>query len=173
MHALIDDLLSLSRVTSKRVIIGPASVSKMLDRALENLEVTIKESRVLIEQDPLPSLAVDNTQIILLFQNLISNAIKFRSEEKPKIHIGAEQQKEYWLFNVTDNGIGFKQKYIDRIFLPFRRLHARERYPGTGIGLAICKKIVEQHGGTIWAKSEIGKGSTFYFTIKDAKNYSD
>jgi len=173
MHALIDDLLSLSGVTIKDMTIKPADLSLVLDSALANLEAPIKASQAVITQDPLPVLAVDSTYCIQLFQNLISNAIKFRADRQLKIHVGAKHEEKHWLFSVSDNGIGFKQEYIDRIFLPFKRLHTREQYPGTGIGLAICKRIVERHSGKIWAESEEGKGSTFYFTISDAKENNE
>jgi PAS domain S-box-containing protein len=172
MHLLIEDLLSLSRVTTKEITIQPTDLSILLDRALDNLELTIKESQAIITRDPLPKLAVDGIQLVQLFQNLISNAIKFRSIEPLKIHVGAKRENGHWLFFVRDNGIGFKQEFTDRIFLPFNRLHTRDKYPGTGIGLAICQRIVERHKGNIWAESEEGKGATFYFTISVPKiNY--
>lgn len=173
MHVLIDDLLSLSRVTTKEMAIQPADLSLVLDSALDNLEVPIKESQAIVTRDALPTLAVDTTQLIQLFQNLISNAIKFRANRQLEIHVGAKRENECWLFFVRDNGIGFKQEYTDRIFLPFKRLHTRDQYPGTGIGLAICKRIVERHGGSIWAESEEGKGATFYFTISDSNGNHD
>jgi PAS domain S-box-containing protein len=173
MHVLIEDLLSLSGVTTKDMVIRPADFSLVLDSALANLEVPLTTSKADITRDPLPVLEVDSTYCIQLFQNLISNAIKFRSDRPLKIHVGAKNEDGNWLFYVRDNGIGFKQEYIDRIFLPFKRLHTREQYPGTGIGLAICKRIVERHNGDIWAESEQGKGTTFYFTINDPKENND
>jgi light-regulated signal transduction histidine kinase (bacteriophytochrome) len=109
----------------------------------------------------------DATQLTQLFQNLISNAIKFCSDQPPQIHISSQRRADTWLFSVQDNGIGIDSEYIDRIFLIFQRLHSRGEYPGTGIGLAICKKIIERHGGSIWVESQPGQGSTFYFTIPD------
>ncbi len=173
MHALIDDLLSLSRVTTNEMTIQPADLSAVLNCALENLELPIKESLAVITHDDLPVLAADSTHLVQLFQNLLSNAIKFRSDSPLKVHIGAKCEDGHWLFFVRDNGIGFEQVYTDRIFLPFKRLHSKDQYPGTGIGLAICKRILERHGGRLWAESEYGKGATFYFTIGDPKGNHD
>ncbi len=117
--------------------------------------------------EKLPVISIDPLQLSQLFQNLLGNAIKFRSEQPPEVHISAERIDRAWRFAVKDNGIGIDPQYKDRIFLIFQRLHTRTKYPGTGIGLALCKKIVERHGGEIWVESEPGKGSTFYFTIPD------
>ena len=125
----------------------------------------IKEKKATISHDTLPEVMVDSTQLIQVFQNLILNGIKFHSEEAPKIHIAAEKKANEWVFSVQDNGIGIDPQYSKRIFEIFKRLHTREKYSGTGIGLAICKRIVEGHGGRIWVESELGKGSTFYFTL--------
>jgi len=173
MHALIHDLLSLSRATTDEMTIQSADLSLVLGSALENLEAPIKESQAIITHDALPIMAVDSTQFIQLFQNLISNAIKFRADRPLEIHVGAKRKNRHWLFSIRDNGIGFKQEYTDRIFIPFKRLHTQDQYPGTGIGLAICKRIVERHGGKIWAESEDGKGATFYFTIGEKNGNSD
>jgi len=173
LHALIGDLLSLSRVTTKEITLQATDLSVVLDRVLGNLEIPIKESQAIITHDALPVLAVDSTYLGQLFQNLISNAIKFRADRRPEIHVGAKCENEQWLFFVKDNGIGFKQEFTDRIFLPFNRLHTRDKYPGTGIGLAICKRIVERHNGNIWAESEDGRGATFYFTINVPKSNYD
>ena len=118
-----------------------------------------------MSHDPLPEVLADNTQMAQVFQNLIINGIKFHSEEAPKIHISAEKKAKEWVFSVKDNGIGIDPQYSEKIFEVFKRLHNKEDYPGTGIGLAICKKIFERHGGRIWVESELGKGSTFYFTL--------
>jgi light-regulated signal transduction histidine kinase (bacteriophytochrome) len=115
----------------------------------------------------------DSTQLVQVFQNLIINGIKFHSEKSPEVHISAENKAKEWVFSVRDNGIGIDPQYSEKIFEVFKRLHKKEEYPGTGIGLAVCKKIVERHGGRIWVESELGKGSTFYFTlpIKPTFNY--
>jgi light-regulated signal transduction histidine kinase (bacteriophytochrome) len=136
---------------------------------LKGLSVSIRESGARITRDPLPRLNVDATQAALLFQNLIGNALKFRGGEPPQIHVGAQRQEGQWLFAVSDNGIGIEPQYFERIFQIFQRLHTRKEYPGTGIGLAVCKKIVERHGGAISVQSQPGRGSTFSFTIPDNK----
>ena len=118
-----------------------------------------------MSHDSLPEVMGDNTQLAQIFQNLIINGIKFHCEEAPKIYISAEKKEKEWVFSVQDNGIGINPQYSEKIFEVFKRLHGKEEYPGTGIGLAVCKKIVERHGGHIWVESELGKGSTFYFTL--------
>ena len=128
------------------------------------MELYIKENKATVSHDPLPNVIADGTQA-QVFQNLIINGIKFHSEEAPKIHISAEKKESEWVFSVQDNGIGIDPQYSEKIFEVFKRLHKKEEYPGTGIGLAVCKKIVERHGGRIWVESELGKGSTFYFTL--------
>ena len=165
MQSLINDLLDFSRVTTKAKEFEPTNCEEILDNVLSSLEVVIKESGATVSHDPLPEINADSTQIAQVFQNLISNAIKFRSEKPPEIRISARQEADHWLFSVKDNGIGIDPKYSERIFEVFKRLHKREEYPGTGIGLSICKKIVERHGGSIWVDSKPGKGSTFYFTL--------
>ena len=167
MQGLITDLLAFSRVGTQGGAFAPADLNALLSNALNNLQVTITESGAKITSDPLPTLPVDGTQIAQLFQNLIGNAIKFRSARAPEIHVGARQEKERWLFWVRDNGIGIDPQYSERIFQIFQRLHTRKQYPGTGIGLAICKKIVERHGGAIWVESQLAQGSTFYFSIPE------
>jgi PAS domain S-box-containing protein len=165
LRQIVSDLLSLSQGRHDDVTFETLDLSQLLDQAKKNLAVAIKESQALITNDPLPVLPVYRALIIQLFQNLIGNAIKFRSSDPPKIHIGAQHMEGQWLLSVQDNGIGFEQKYADRIFKAFERLNSRKSYPGTGIGLAICKQTVEQHGGTIWVQAEPGKGATFYFTL--------
>jgi len=165
MKLLIDDLLTLSKVGRGDVNRGPTSFVASLQQALGNLELAIKEGGAVISFDPLPVLEVDQVQICQLFQNLIGNAIKFRGTAPPKIHISAEKRDSEWVFSVKDNGIGFEMEYAHRIFRMFQRLHARNDYSGNGVGLAICKKIVEMYGGKIWVKSKPGIGSQFFFTL--------
>jgi chemotaxis family two-component system sensor kinase Cph1 len=132
---------------------------------MHNLQLIIEDTGASITYDPLPEITANENQIIQLLQNLVGNALKFRSDAAPVIHVGCQREGEDWLFSVRDNGIGIEPEYLERIFVIFQRLHARETYPGTGIGLAICKKIVELHDGRIWAESQPGKGATFYFAI--------
>ncbi len=169
MHRLITDLLALSRVGTRGQIFEAASLDAALDQALEGLRASIHETGAKITRDPLPTLPVDAFQMIQLFQNLVGNALKFRSQRPPEIHVGARQEPDQWVVSVSDNGIGVEPQYFERIFLVFQRLHTRSQYPGTGIGLAICRKIVERHGGTMWIESQAGQGSTFYFTIPQAR----
>ena len=136
-----------------------------LDQALANLKTTIEHSGAVVTHDPLPRVVHDKLLLAQLFQNLIGNAIKFHVEAPPRIHVSARQEGEEWDLAVRDNGIGIDPQYAERIFTIFQRLHTREEYSGTGIGLAICKKIVERRGGRIWVESQPGSGSTFYFTI--------
>ena len=124
----------------------------------------------MVTHDPLPMVNGDQVQLTQLFQNLLANAIKFRGQEAPRIHVSAEQKGSEWKFAVQDNGIGIKSEHQERIFLMFQRLHRHADYPGTGIGLALCKRIVERHGGRIWVDSALERGSTFYFTLKKAEN---
>ena len=165
MQALINDLLTYSRVGTKGKDFKPIDCKTVLERTLDNLKKAVEESRAELTYEPLPTVMADDVQLGQLFQNLIGNAIKFRSEESPHIHISAERNEDKWIFSVGDNGIGIDPEFTERIFIIFQRLHKRRDYPGTGIGLAVCKKIVERHGGRIWVESKPEKGSTFYFTI--------
>ena len=140
-----------------------------LEQALSNLRKALEASSAEVTYDPLPVVMGDAAQLTSLFQNLIGNAIKFRGTESLKIHISAHPKEKEWIFSVRDNGIGIDPKQAERIFVIFQRLHTRQEYPGTGIGLAICKRIVERHGGRIWVESEPEKGASFYFTIPDAE----
>ena len=143
----------------------PTNCEEVLDLTLKNLQLLIQETGTSISRDPLPTVLGDRSQLLQLWQNLLTNAIKYRSEKNPTIKIGAEAQKNRWLFYIQDNGIGIDVQYFERIFAIFQRLHTREEYPGTGIGLAICQKIVNRHGGKIWVESKLGQGAIFYFTI--------
>jgi light-regulated signal transduction histidine kinase (bacteriophytochrome) len=198
MHQLIGDLLTYSRVGTAAKPLVPTNTSDVLKNSLLNLKVALDETAARVTIDPLPVVQGDPVQLTQLFQNLIGNALKFRSEKTPEIHISAKadgascpvpplegasataesrtlgaepqtastQSPTEWQFSVRDNGIGIPPKDFDRIFLIFQRLHTREKYPGTGIGLALCKKIVERHGGRIWVESEPGQGTTFHFTLQ-------
>ncbi|MFX1573843.1 MAG: ATP-binding protein [Promethearchaeota archaeon] len=170
MNTLIKDLLTYSRITTQPKSPKLTNLKDVIQDALFNLQESIKQSEAIITYDDMPVLKVDRTQFIQLFQNLLSNAIKFRRQEPPKIHIGVKRTNNEWLFAIKDNGIGIESKYFDKLFNIFYRLHTKEEYPGTGIGLPICKKIVQRYGGKIWVESEFGKGSTFYFTIFQSKN---
>jgi light-regulated signal transduction histidine kinase (bacteriophytochrome) len=165
MHTLINDLLAYSRVGTRGEPFMPISLSSVLSAATTNLEIAIEEGHAVVTRDRLPTVLGDESQLIQLFQNLLGNTIKFRSDATPRIHVGVEKTKDEWVFSVRDNGIGIDMKYAERIFAVFQRLHAREEYPGTGIGLAVVKKIVERHGGRVWVESEPANGSTFYFTL--------
>ena len=165
MQTLIKDLLAYSRVTAQGKVFERVDCNGLLEEVLSNLRVADEQNRAVVTHDPLPTVMADRGQLGQLFQNLIGNAIKFRGEEPPQIHVSAEQRTGEWLFSVRDNGIGVGPQYAERIFVIFQRLHNREEYPGTGIGLAICKKIVERHGGRIWVVSHTGQGATFHFTL--------
>ena len=165
MKQLINDLLAYSRVNAQGKDFVPVDCEEVLRLALANLRMAAEESGAALTHDPLPTVRGDASQLIQLFQNLIGNAIKFRGNRSPLIHLSAEEKETEWLFSVRDNGIGIAPEYHDRIFIIFQRLHKREAYPGTGIGLAICRKIVERHGGTIRVEAAPGTGSIFYFTI--------
>jgi len=166
MQQMIQDLLTYSRVETQGHEFERTDSSASLDQALSNLQVLIEENKAVVTNDPLPEITADRDQITSLFQNLIANAVKFHKPGViPKIHVSARQEGDNWTFSVADNGIGIDQKYEDRLFKIFSRLHTKSEYPGTGIGLAMCKRIVDRHGGTIWLKSAPDAGTTFYFTI--------
>ena len=167
MQKLIQDLLAYSRITTRGFEPEQTSAEAALDNAIDNIRIAVQESGAVITHDSLPTLRADERQLTQLLQNLLSNAVKFQGPQPPRIHVSAKPMNQEWLFSVRDNGIGIDPQYAERIFVIFQRLHNREEYPGTGIGLAICKKIVERHGGHIWVESELGKGATFYFTIRD------
>ena len=167
MQQLIEDLLAYSRVGTRGREFKPTDFNNVVDEALQNLQVLIDEQAAVVTRGDMPTLNADRTQLGQLIQNLIGNAIKFHREEPPRVHLAAEKSGKEWLFSVQDNGIGMDPKYHDRVFAIFQRLHTREEYPGTGIGLAVCKRIVERHGGRIWFESEPGKGTMFQFTLSD------
>jgi PAS domain S-box-containing protein len=165
MQQLIRDLLAYTRVSNTAPTFTDLACEAVLVRTLQNLQAAITDSGAEITHEPLPTVRGDEQQLGLVFQNLLSNALKFRGPEPPRIHLSVRQDGPYWVFSVQDNGIGLDPQHAERIFGVFQRLHAREQYQGTGIGLAICKKIVERHGGRIWVESELGKGATFLFTL--------
>jgi light-regulated signal transduction histidine kinase (bacteriophytochrome) len=165
MQLLIQDLLTYSRVGRLQKDLAPVDCETVLTQILRTLQPLIEESNALVTHDPLPTLTADAGQFAQLFQNLIANAIKFHAEQAPQVHVTARRDDHEWVFSVRDNGIGIEPQYAERIFRMFQRLHSREAYPGTGIGLAICQKIVQRHGGHIWVKSQPGQGATFAFTI--------
>ena len=165
MKDLIDALLTYSRLESKPRNFTQIDTQAILDEVRKLMEVSISEADANITADPLPQITADEQLMLQLFQNLVSNAIKYRSDRKPEIHVGANRENGQWVFKVQDNGIGIEPQYLERIFVIFQRLHDRSTYPGTGIGLAVAKRTVELHGGQIWAESEVGKGTTFFFTI--------
>lgn len=169
MHAQINDLLAFSRVGTQGKPLLPVDSDAALDRVLRTMKVGIEEAKALITRDPLPSVRADETQLCQLFQNLIGNAIKFKGSESPRIHVSAQKDPGGWKFCVRDNGIGIASEHSERIFVIFQRLHTKAEYPGTGIGLAICKKIAERHGGRIWFEPSPGGGTTFCFTIHAAQ----
>jgi PAS domain S-box-containing protein len=167
MQAMIDDLLTYSRVEMSTKPLSPVDMGEVLAVVLKDLRVSIQESGASVTSDSLPTIAADRAQMVLLIGNIVGNAIKYRSEAAPQVHVSARGDAGEWEFSIEDNGIGIDPRYQDRLFTMFQRLHTRDDYPGTGIGLAIAKKIVERHGGRIWFESQLGKGTIFYFTIPD------
>jgi light-regulated signal transduction histidine kinase (bacteriophytochrome) len=165
MHVLIQDLLAYSRVGTQAREPAATDAAAAVRRALANLHASVQETGAEIACGPLPTVRADAVQLVQLFQNLVGNAIKFRGHAPPKIRVEAVREGNGWRFSVRDNGIGIDPQFQDRIFLIFQRLHSRREYPGTGIGLAICKKIVDRHGGRIWVESTPEEGATFYFTL--------
>lgn len=167
MQRLIEDLLAYSRVGTTGSELTDTSSENALRQALVNLRASIEGSGALVTNDPLPAVHADETQLVRLLQNLVGNAIKYRGPDLPHVHVSATRNGETgWTFAVADNGIGIDPQYSERIFGMFQQLHGRKEYGGTGIGLAICKKIVERHGGTISVDSHVGRGSTFRFTLR-------
>jgi PAS domain S-box-containing protein len=165
---LIDDLLKFSRVGTRGQDLRPIRADAALDQALANLSLAILESGAAVEREPLPMVLADESQLAQVFQNLVANAVKFRGETPPRIRVTAARGEIGWVFAVADNGIGIEPRFHDRVFAIFQRLHTRKEFPGTGIGLALVRKIVERHGGRAWVESAPGAGATFYFTLRGA-----
>ena len=165
MQRLINDLLTYSRVGTRGKPLEPTDAHAVLGEAVVNLAAAIEESGAMITNDDLPTVRTDASQLVQVFQNLLANAIKFRGAEPPRVHVSARDQGREWVFSVRDNGIGIEPQYAARVFVIFQRLHTKQEYPGTGIGLALSKRIVERHGGRIWFESDPGRGSTFFFTV--------
>ena len=170
MHDLIKNLLSFSRIGTQGKTFKPTNMNVVLKKTLNNVRISAIETKAIITNDPLPVIIADESQMGQLLQNLISNAIKFHGPVQPKIHISGETKKNEWIFAVRDNGIGIDSKNFERIFVIFQRLFKKGEFPGTGIGLAVCKKIIQLHGGKLWVESELKKGSTFYFSIPRNQN---
>jgi len=168
MQALISDLLDYSRVGIRGRPFGPTNAEQALNAAVGNLKVAIEESGATVAHQALPTVHADAVQLTQVFQNLVGNALKFHGSKPPHIEVAAQQRDHEWCFSVSDNGIGIDPKHFNRIFEIFQRLHTRQEYSGTGIGLAICKRIIERHGGRIWVESTPGQGSTFFFTLPES-----
>ena len=164
LQNMISGLLEYSRVETRGKPFGPVDCETVLNQTLDNLRLAIEESKAVITHDDLPTVPGDRGQLVRLFQNLLSNSIRYRGQEPPLIHVSAQKQYGEWVFSVKDNGIGIDPEYKEQIFIIFQRLHGRD-VPGIGLGLSVAKRIVERHGGRIWVESEPGKGATFYFTI--------
>jgi PAS domain S-box-containing protein len=170
LQKLINELLAYSRVGTKGTAFTSVDLEPVLEEVLKALESPIRECGAEVTHDQMPVVRCDPTQIGQVLQNLVSNAIKFRGDEPPRVHVGVQRSEDEWVFCVSDNGIGVEPEYFDRIFVIFQRLQPRSDYQGTGLGLAICKRIIERHGGRIWVESEPGTGSTFCFALKDRGN---
>jgi signal transduction histidine kinase len=169
MQTLVQDVLTYARVGRQGEPAGSVDSGVFFEQALAHVQAAIQESGATITHGPLPLVHAEGTQLVQLFVNLLGNALKFRTEQVPVIHVEATERDGAWLFAVRDNGIGIDPQYAERVFIPFERLHSQSEYPGTGIGLAICKKIVQGHGGRIWVESQLGEGATFYFTLPASK----
>ena len=173
MQRLIHDLLAYSRVGTRGAELVPTDTVPVLEETLSNLEVAIGESQAKVVYSDLPWVMGDPSQLRQLFQNIIGNALKFRSDSRPRVELGATREGGYWTFSIRDNGVGFDQRYAERIFGVFKRLHRNAEIPGTGIGLAICQRIIDRHGGRIWAESKLGEGSCFYFTLPAVSEHGE
>jgi PAS domain S-box-containing protein len=173
LHQRINDLLDFSRVGSRGLAFEPTDCKAVLDRVLTDLQTALQDSGASVTHGPLPTVPADSLLLGQVFQNLIGNALKFRGAEPPRVHVSAELEGQQWVFSVRDNGIGIEREYAERIFVIFQRLHSNDAYPGTGIGLAICKRIVERHGGRIWVESEPRQGATFFFNLPNQRRRRD
>ena len=171
LETLINDLLAYSRVDTQGKAFVSVDTSEVVDQVVGDLRLDIRDSHAEITRDALPVVKADASQMTQLFQNLISNAIKFQGEDPPKVHVAARKEDDGWVFSVKDNGIGIESQHTERIFAMFQRLHTQDEYPGSGMGSAICKRIVERHGGNIWVQSEVGMGSIFYFSLPNQGKY--
>lgn len=169
MHMLIRDVLAYSRIESRASPFLPVPLRRVFDDAVSQLETTIRELGAQVSCDELPTVAGDPPQLVQLLENLIGNALKYRGAEVPRVHVSAQHAPDHWVLAVRDNGIGIDPRHHERIFEIFRRLHDQQQYPGSGIGLAVCRRVVQRHGGRIWVESEPGHGSVFYFTIAERK----
>ena len=167
MQELINGVLAYSRLTKKIEPFAFVDCEVLFNEVLQSMTTSTDNLSARISYDPLPRLSGNRMQLAQLFRNLLNNAIKFHGSETPCIHVGAKKQGDQWLFSFKDNGIGIAAEFYERIFEVFQRLHGKTQYPGTGIGLAICKRVVENHGGRIWLESVQGKGTTFFFTLKE------
>jgi light-regulated signal transduction histidine kinase (bacteriophytochrome) len=174
MQTLINDLLLYSRAGTQAVNVSKVPAEQIVAAALRNLEVSIRESGAVIRYGNLPTILADETKLTQVFQTLLANGIKFHKPDTvPQVTIGAKRESDNWVFSVSDNGIGFEEKYAARIFQVFQRLHGMGKYPGNGIGLAISKRIIEHHGGRLWAESKLGEGSSFFFSLPSGEPEED
>ena len=171
MQRMIDDILAYSRVSTRGQDPEPVPLASAVENAVENQKVAIDKSGATVSWGALPTLAADPAQMTQLFQNLIGNAIKFRGDEAPRVNISAEENRDDWVIRVSDNGIGIPPEQHERIFEMFQRLHTESEFPGTGIGLAICARVVKRHGGRIWVESEPGEGATFHIQLPKSANH--
>ncbi|MBI1792493.1 MAG: hypothetical protein HYR60_33640 [Acidobacteria bacterium] len=167
MQERIQGLLEYSRISTRGGEFQPVDCERLFQDVLASLRAGQEESAAVVTHDPLPTLSADARQLRVVFQQLLSNAVRYRSEDPPRVHLRAQADGAEWTFSIQDNGIGLDPQYAAQIFVIFRRLHTRSEYPGTGLGLALCKRIVERHGGRIWVESEPGKGAAFHFTLPE------
>jgi light-regulated signal transduction histidine kinase (bacteriophytochrome) len=173
MQTLVNDVLLYSRAGTQSLDTKPVPAERVVNTALRSLDASIAETGAVIHRSNLPHIVADEMKLSQVFQNLIANALKFRKPDlAPEVTIGAKRESHEWIFSISDNGIGFEEKYTDRIFQVFQRLHGVGRYPGNGIGLAVCKRIIEHHGGRLWAESRLGEGSCFSFSLPASSDTS-